>query len=127
MGYNDRRPLDNTPTSRIIRRSHDNRLGAVCSSLQGFWEARHHAVAAAGGNAGAVRRDAYTVILFDHDVSEIITNDFQSAPLDLLNTVLQYNVSGGTDYTVAIQAAQASMERHWSNERSVRIPIWKRS
>ena len=47
MSLSEPRPLNNTPTSQLIRRTHNNRLGAVSSSLQAFWEARHHAVAAA--------------------------------------------------------------------------------
>ncbi|KAI0774120.1 hypothetical protein C8Q74DRAFT_810377 [Fomes fomentarius] len=119
MSYNDRRPLDNTPTSQLIRRSHNNRLGAVFSSLHAFWEARHHAIAAAGGNAGgAVRRDAYTVILFHHNVTTAINHDFQSDPIRLLNTVLGNQADGGTNFTVAIETARTAMENHWSNERS---------
>ncbi|KAI0751604.1 hypothetical protein C8Q80DRAFT_1158354 [Daedaleopsis nitida] len=110
MSIGDRRPLDNTPTSQLIRRSHNDRLGAVYSSLQAFWEARHHAVAAAG--------DAYSVILFDHTITTAISHDFQSAPIDLLNTVLRYRADGGTNYTAAIQSARTLLERHWSNERS---------
>ena len=119
MGYNDRRPLENTPTSQLIRRSHNNRLGAVYSALQGFWEARHHAVAAAAGNAGALRRDAYTVVLFESSVSTVIDHDFRSEPANLLNTVLRYGSTGGTNFTGAIQTAKSLVERHWSNERYV--------
>ncbi|KAI0723140.1 hypothetical protein C8Q76DRAFT_671490 [Earliella scabrosa] len=118
MGCDDRRPLENTPTSQLIRRSHNNRLGAVYSALEGFWEARHHAVAAAAGNAGAVRRDAYTVVLFESSVSTVIDHDFRSEPANLLNTVLRYGSTGGTNFTGAIQTAKSLVERHWSNERT---------
>ncbi len=117
MSYTDRSPLPNTPTSQLIRRAHNNRLGAVCSSLYGFWEARHQAVAAAAGNGGPVRRDAYTVVLFNSGVTNAITHDFRSAPADLLNAVLRHHAGGGTNYTAAIAAARASVENHWSTER----------
>ncbi|RPD81278.1 hypothetical protein L226DRAFT_549908 [Lentinus tigrinus ALCF2SS1-7] len=119
MDLSDRRPLNNTPTSQLIRRTHNNRLGAVCSSLQAFWEARHQAMAAAAaGNGGAVRRDAYTVILFNHGVTSAIAHDFRSAPVDLLNALLRHRADGGTNYTAAITAARTSMENNWSTERS---------
>ncbi|KAI1789535.1 hypothetical protein LXA43DRAFT_892776, partial [Ganoderma leucocontextum] len=115
MDYADRRPLDNTPTTQLIRGSHNNRLGAVYSSLHGFWEARHRAVTVNGGTA---RRDAYSVILFDHAVSNAITHDFNSSPTQLLNTVLRYQADGGTNFTLAIETAQSCLERHWSTERT---------
>ncbi|PIL36992.1 hypothetical protein GSI_00684 [Ganoderma sinense ZZ0214-1] len=114
MGINDRRPLDNTPTTQLIRGSHNNRLGAVYSSLHGFWEARHRAVMVNGGTA---RRNAYSVILFDHTISTAITHDFTSTPTQLLDTVLRYQADGGTDFTLAIGMAQSCLERHWSTER----------
>ena len=118
MTCSDRRPLDNTPTSQIIRRHHNNRLGAVYSSLQGFWEARHRAVTAGGaGGAGGVRRDAYTFILFNHGVTTALSHDFSSTPAQLLNTVLGYHASGGTNFTDAITTAQRSLEANWSTER----------
>ncbi|KAH9918172.1 uncharacterized protein BXZ73DRAFT_53080 [Epithele typhae] len=116
MDGGDRRPLDNTPTTQLIRRTHNNRLGAVCSSLQGFWEARHNAVTA-GGGAGA-RRDAYTVILFNQTSTTALSHDFTNVPSQLLNTVLGYHASGGTNFTDAIAMARRSMESHWSTERS---------
>ncbi|TBU32928.1 hypothetical protein BD311DRAFT_653546 [Dichomitus squalens] len=117
MSAGDRRPLDNTPTTQLIRRSHNNRLGAAYSSLRGFWEARHRAVAVNGGNA---RRDAYSVILFDHSVTTVVTHDFNSSPTELLNAVLRYRTDGGTNFTLAIETARACMERHWSTER---VPV----
>ncbi|KAM5530024.1 hypothetical protein V8D89_016309, partial [Ganoderma adspersum] len=111
----DRRPLDNTPTTQLIRGSHNNRLGAVYSSLYGFWEARHRTITVNGGTA---RRDAYSVILFDHSVSNAITHDFTSTPTQLLNNVLGYRAHGGTNFTLAIETAQSCLERHWSTERT---------
>lgn len=75
MKGGDRRPLPDSPaTKRIVQRA-NNRFGAVLSSLYGFWTAREAALRA-GSNTGA-RRDAYTVITFDHNsavgVIEILT------------------------------------------------------
>lgn len=114
MDYSDRRPLGNTPTTGIISRRHNNRLGAVYSSLQAFWAARS---AANAGQAAAIRRDAYTVLLFNQAVSECVVHDFASTPDQLLNAVLRFSADGGTNFTSAIQVAQAQMERHWSPER----------
>lgn len=116
MSYSDRVPLRGTPvTNRIVSRS-NNRLGAVYSSLYAFWQARHSAGATAGANN---RRDAYTIILFDHEVSTVLQHDFTSTPDALLNVVLAHAARGGTDYTRALNEAQRQMETHWSTERCV--------
>ncbi|KAI1789533.1 hypothetical protein LXA43DRAFT_1153915 [Ganoderma leucocontextum] len=115
MRRNDRLPLEDTPTTRIIRQTHNNRLGAVYSSLQGFWEARHHSLVT---NGGAGRRDAYTVVLFDDGVARAVSNDFSGSPAELLNTVLGYRPRRGTNFTLAMQTAQQCMEEYWSTERS---------
>ncbi|KAF8548152.1 hypothetical protein OG21DRAFT_1489630 [Imleria badia] len=113
MTWTDRRPLPNTPsTARISARS-NNRYGAVLSSLHGFWTAR--AAAVAGSNAA--RRDAYSVVLFDQNVATPIVNDFASTPDQLLDTMLRFDTEGGTNFSLAIQQAQAIMEQSWSTER----------
>jgi len=117
MSLNDRRPLQNTPSSLLIARQHNNRLGSVYSSLHAFWMARHAAVNL-NGTAAAIRRDAYTVLLFDSKVLNCVINDFTSAPDELLQKVLAHRTKRGTDFTRAIEAAQTHMERHWSAERS---------
>ncbi|KAI0751603.1 hypothetical protein C8Q80DRAFT_1158351 [Daedaleopsis nitida] len=117
MGNSDRRPLANTPTTQLIRRTHDNRLGAVFSSLYGFWEARHRTIAA-NGNAPAARQDAYSVILFDNNVTTPVTHNFMSTPLELLGTVLQHPIGFGTKFERGLQGAQTLMENHWSTERA---------
>ncbi|TCD67573.1 hypothetical protein EIP91_012270 [Steccherinum ochraceum] len=117
MGAYDRRPLANTPVTNRLVRSHDNRLGAVYSSLYAFWSARHTSANPTGG-AATHRRDAYSVILFDHTMATCINNDFASPPNDLLTRVMAYQAGGGTDYTTAIRHAQALMEANWSTERS---------
>ena len=70
MTDTDRQPLPNSPaTQRIVQRA-NNRFGAVISSLYGFWTARDAAVRA-GVNAGQ-RRDAYSIVSFDHNASVCI-------------------------------------------------------
>ncbi|KAG1848075.1 hypothetical protein DFJ58DRAFT_729977 [Suillus subalutaceus] len=114
MASGDKHPLPNTPASdRIVRRS-NNRFGAVLSSLYSFWSAR----AAAIGGQQAARRDSYSVILFDHIVTNAFVNDFVSSPDQLLDAVLRYSADGGTNFTAAIMQAQSVMEQHWSTERS---------
>jgi hypothetical protein len=113
MGSTDRQPLRNTPASGRIIRSSNNRFGAVLSSLYSFWSARAAAVA----GTQTARRDAYSVILFDRDVVNAVVNDFSSSPDKLLDAVIRYQTSGGTNFTAAIQHAQSVMEQHWSTER----------
>ncbi|KAG2076123.1 hypothetical protein BDR04DRAFT_1003889 [Suillus decipiens] len=114
MCLTDRQPLRNTPASDKIVRSSNNRFGAVLSSLYSFWSAR--AVAVAGQQA--VRRDSYSVILFDQSVVDAVVNDFSSSPDDLLDAMLRHRTSVGTNFTAAIQHAQSVMEQHWSTERT---------
>lgn len=119
MSSGDLRPLQSTPVTTTIRRHNDNRLGAVYSSLHGFWTSRQAALSAIGQNAAIARRDAYSVILFNHTPTTCISNDFASSPETLLNTVAPLVASGGTNYTTALTSAQALMAQHWSNERYV--------
>lgn len=113
MSENDRQPLVNAPATNRIARYSDNRLGAVYSALHSFWSARHAAL-----NADtSARRDAYSVILFDHAVSDIISNDFASSPDQLLDTLLPHRSRGGTDFTMALRSAQTVMEQYFSTER----------
>lgn len=67
MTLDDRRPLPDTPATERIAEYADNRFGAVLSSVYGFWLARD-AATRSGANAG-VRRDAYTIVVFDHNAS----------------------------------------------------------
>ena len=70
MTWSDRQPLPNSPATRRIVQLANNRFGAVLSSLYGFWTAREAAVRS-GANAGQ-RRDAYSIVLFDHTASVCI-------------------------------------------------------
>ena len=113
MSSTDRRPLPNTPATARISAASNNRYGAVLSSLYSFWTARAAAIA----TPNVARRDSYSVVLFDHNVETPIVNDFASTPDQLLDALLGFGTQGGTDCGLAIQQAQAIMERHWSTER----------
>ena len=118
MSGRDRSPLPNTPVTNQIVARHNNRVGAVYSSLYAFWKARDSAVN--NGSGGAInRRDAYSVILFDQDVRTVIDNDFTSAPEALLAQVLPVGAGGGTNFTLALRSAQELMENNCSTERFV--------
>lgn len=120
MSAHDRRPLPGTPTTALIARQSNNRLGAVYSALYGFWMSRQAALNAAhsANQAANIRRDAYSVVLFDHTMVTCIDNDFTSSPDELLARVLPYRANGGTDYTSALSTTQGIMQSRWSNERS---------
>ena len=113
MWSGDRQPLPNTPATARISAFANNRYGAVLSSLHSFWTARAAAIA----SSNAARRDAYSVILFDHQVDAPIVNDFASTPDQLLDVLLGFGTTGGTNFTLAIQQAQQVMEQNWSTER----------
>lgn len=111
-----------------IRQTANNRLGAVYSALHGFWSARHAAVTVGRQSGVGARRDAYSVILFDHTTIPILTNDFTSTPDQLLDAMLAYKTGGGTDFSEALRAGGAVMEQNWSTERLVSsssVSLWR--
>lgn len=114
MSSYDRRPLANHPAWAAVSRVADNRLGAVYSALHSFWSAR---ATATNQSSSANRRDAYSVVLFDHSAAEVLSNDFNSSPDQLLARVLAYAVGGGTNFNKALDTAERIMQRHWSTER----------
>jgi hypothetical protein len=110
MSSRDQRPL----ILNRFRRMADNRLGAVFEALYGFWKARQAAVDCMGGR----RRDAYSLIFFNHMPSRSsIENDFSSSPDELLDAALQFDATGFKDFTGALESAQVVMTSHWSTER----------
>jgi hypothetical protein len=117
MAEDDHLPPHGTPATARIAAACNDRLGAVYSALYAFWSSRV-AVHGQGGQV-ALRRNAYSVVLFDHTVATVVENDFQSSPDQLLDTVLRYHADGGTNYDQALAAAQGVMERHWSTDRYV--------
>lgn len=117
MGRHDRGPLPDTPVTALINRHAANRLGAVYSSLYAFWTSRHTAVNPARRQGSIGRRDAYSVLFFHNRVVEGATHDFSSTPDELLRALLAHGTHGGTDFTIALQHAQRTMQRHWSDER----------
>ncbi|TDL23181.1 hypothetical protein BD410DRAFT_839090 [Rickenella mellea] len=116
MTATDRGPLANTPSTARIRRSANNRFGAVCSSLHAFWTARMPVGAA--NQSSAARRDAYSAILFDSSIKNCFTNDFTRSPDELLDVILGSQLWGGTNFDLALQAAQNVMTTNWSTERT---------
>lgn len=119
MGSQDRQPLSGTPNTARIAARHPNRLGAVYSSLDGFWTARSSTQSSGPTNGPPqVRRDAYSVVLFDHTPSVVLQNDFASSPTTLVDTVLNHHSRGGTSFAAALVSVQEVMERHWSSERT---------
>jgi len=97
---------------------HDNRLGAVYSSLYSFWMSRHSAGASGPSRQATPRRDAYSVVLFDDEIVNCVNNDFTSSPDELLDIVMEYGADGCTFYDLAIRTTEQVMRRYWSTERS---------
>jgi len=118
MSSTDRCPLPDAPMTNQIRQYANNRLGAVYSSLYSFWSARHVATTVGQQNIGA-RRDAYSVILFNGEATQVLTNDFTSSPDQLLGVVLRTRAGGGTNFAAALRTGQAVMEQKWNTERFV--------
>jgi hypothetical protein len=118
MSRKDRGPLVDAPMSGTIRRSANNRLGAVYSALYSFWSSRALAVTS-NRQAVGTRRDAYSVILFNEETTRVVTNDFTSTPDQLLGAVLRHKAYMGTNFKAALQAGRNVMEQNWSTERFV--------
>jgi hypothetical protein len=118
MSSHDRRPPDDTPMAIQIQQVANNRLGAAYSALYSFWSARHTASAVNPQGVGA-RRDAYSIILFDHATTQVITNDVARSPEQLLDAVLLYPSGGGTNFSAALRTGQGVMTQYWSTERFV--------
>lgn len=115
MGYTDRRPLAGTPVTARISQYCNNRLGAVYSALYAFWKSRQTAMTTQQSNAA--RRDAYSVILFDHAIYRGVINDFTSTPEALLDSVIRYSAGGGTNYDSALSETRTVIQQNWSTER----------
>jgi hypothetical protein len=120
MSRNDRGPLADAPMTNQIRFVANNRLGAVYSALYSFWSARHTATTANSQGVG-VRRDAYSVVLFDEATTQVLTNNFTSSPDALLHTVLRFRTGDGTNFSEALRAGKVVMEQNWSTERFVAL------
>ncbi|KXN92377.1 hypothetical protein AN958_06995 [Leucoagaricus sp. SymC.cos] len=122
MSLNNSKPLPATPVTPTIVRRHNDRLGAVYLALHGFWQSRQTALATQGSSTQAqiapARRDAYSVLLFNHSVTRSFENDFQRTPETMLQSLLQYESDGGTNYEAAVLEIEGVMRRNWSNERS---------
>ena len=119
MSSTDRGPLAGAPTTNRIRQTANNRLGAVYSALHGFWSARHAAVTGGRSSGVSARRDAYSVILFNHTTTSILTNDFTKTPDQLLDVMLPVRAGGCTSFSEALRAGGKIMEQNWSTERLV--------
>ncbi|KAJ3073522.1 hypothetical protein HDU98_001323 [Podochytrium sp. JEL0797] len=78
-----------------------------------FWTARD-----VGRQPGTNRSDAYSVILFDHAVINVIESDFVKTPGELLSALTSHLPRGGTDFNLAIDAAKNVAIRHQHADRS---------
>jgi hypothetical protein len=116
MFLRDRRPLPNSVGFDRISRTANNRLGAVFSALYSFWNARQ-AVVDRNSPLGGERRDAYSLIFFNHEPSTSIENNFTSSPDELLTAALEFEADGGTDFSRALERTQNIMTTHWNTER----------
>ncbi|KAI9455078.1 hypothetical protein BJY52DRAFT_1122217 [Lactarius psammicola] len=118
MSNADQTPLPNAPGIDRIKPKANNRLGAVFSSLYSFWIARQAMFDRSAPSGSGVRKDAYSLILFDSAPTNCIEHNFTSSPDELLTAALQYDAGGCTDFTRALKRAQDVMTSHWSTERT---------
>lgn len=120
MSKQDRSPLQDTPVTRRIFLNHNNRLGAVYSSLYMFWLARVSFLNSPRRNI-SLKKDSYSLVVFSADASITIEDDSTSSPDGLLNELLQHQTKYGTSFLSAIQTARLAMERNWSPDRSAHL------
>jgi hypothetical protein len=116
MCQRDRQPLPNAAGIDRITPTADNRLGCVFSALYNFWLARQAAINR-NSHLGGARRDAYSLIFFNHEPATSIENDFASSPDELLTAALRFEADGGTDFVRALESAQDIMNAHWGTKR----------
>ena len=121
MSLQDRQPPPGSSGIERIERTANNRLGAVFSALYSFWIERQAAVDR-NSLLGRSRKDAYSLIFFNHEPSTSIENDFTSSPDELLTAALQFNAIGGKDFSSALETAQKVMTSHWCTERYGSFP-----
>ncbi|KAF8341339.1 uncharacterized protein EI90DRAFT_2905822 [Cantharellus anzutake] len=112
MAERDRVPLAGQAATRQITNYNNNRYGAVLSAIYGFWTAR------AGASPGGIRRDAYSVVVFNDTAATIIANDLTRDAGALLSPLLRMGPDGGTNFSAAIGEAHRVMERNWSADRA---------
>jgi Mg-chelatase subunit ChlD len=67
----------------------------------------------------SARRDAYSVVLFHKSTKIALVNDFTSSPDQLLEILLSEEAGGGTNFSLALRAAQSVMLQNWSTGRFV--------
>ncbi|CAG8493935.1 13962_t:CDS:10 [Dentiscutata erythropus] len=115
MNERDRRPLQNTPIYNTLTQTHNNRLGAVYNAVHSFLTTRFTTQNALSTtlNTVAASRDTISLVLFDHEVVVGIENEPLSNHNSFINTMLQYNARGGTDFNKAIQKAGFLIEKHF--------------
>jgi hypothetical protein len=65
------------------------------------------------------RRDAYSVVLFNHSTKNALVNDSMSSPEQLLGALLTERAEGSTNFASALSAGEAVMVENWSPERLV--------
>ena len=87
MCQQDRQPLPNAAGIDRTTPTANDRLGCVFSALYSFWLARQAAINR-NAQMGGARRDAYSLIFFNHEPSISIENDFASSPEEPLTVAL---------------------------------------
>jgi hypothetical protein len=133
MTRTDRQPLRGTPMARRIVDRHKNRYGAVLSALWSFWHSRQ--VANRNTARTGARQDTHSIVLFGStaEVKEIrmvaiwtmadflfqvITeNNATSTAEQLVELLLDRNMTLGTQFDNALISTREIVERHTTSER----------
>ncbi|ORY42725.1 hypothetical protein BCR33DRAFT_680193 [Rhizoclosmatium globosum] len=112
MSSSSAKPLEGTPVTASLMRTHPNCLGAAYSACFSFWTTRE----AVYSTKNIPRQDAYSVVLFDTGCVVPVENDFNSSPTELLSVLQNYFDCGGTDFARAMREVQNLIDRHWSDD-----------
>jgi len=112
MAERDYLPVRQTPVAARISSYHNNRYGAVISSLYSFWVARQA--------SNLDRRDVTSIILFESVPKTVLRADNTKTAEELVDCLLGECARGGTNYDLAIREVKGVMESQWSLER---VPI----
>ena len=116
MSQQDIQPPPGSAGIERIKPMANNRLGAAFSSLFSFWIQRQAAVNR-NSLMGGVRKDAYSLIFFNHEQSTPIEYDYTSSPDELLTTALKFHACGSANLSSALERTQKVMASNWCTKR----------
>ncbi|GBB83177.1 hypothetical protein RclHR1_00010059 [Rhizophagus clarus] len=117
MYAKDKKPVPNHPIYDDLIKEHNNRIGAVYQAVYYFMETRINSAKTRQNKVSLAMYDKVSLILFNDKVNIPFENRDLTDPKDLLNIMLKHNVSGRTNYDLAIQKAGSLIETYFEPKK----------